>query len=245
MNQTFYSDGNNSGWKCTSSFTRTSKIKPPRIEDVFWGPDYSDENIKTVHEEHGYKAKYIRNIEETIADLLAKGMIVGRFNGKMEYGPRALGNRSILCSANDPKINVTLNKKLKRTEFMPFAPVIRSETAKLAFKNFFTDDLTLRFMTSTIDCSNEFLDTDQPTNIIIIQNKLPIGNNPYVLSMNNSIIFNTVDGIERITELCKDSITLDQLGFDVHVGTVVWNQVKDTLTDNNNKLSLFNNNARI
>ena len=89
-----------------------------------------------------------------------------------------------------------------------------------------------------LDCSNEFLDTDQATNIIIIQNKLPIGNNPYVLSMNNSIIFNTVDGIERITELCKDSITLDQLGFDVHVGNVVWNQVKDTLTDNNNKTRL-------
>jgi len=89
-----------------------------------------------------------------------------------------------------------------------------------------------------LDCSNEFLDTDQPTNIIMIQNKLPIENNPYVLSMNNSIIFNTIDGIERITELCKDSVTLDQLGFDVHVGNVVWNQVKTTLTDDNNKTRL-------
>jgi len=89
-----------------------------------------------------------------------------------------------------------------------------------------------------LDCSNEFLDTDQPTNIIIIQNKLTIGHNPYVLSMNNSIIFNTLIGIERITGLCKNSTTLDQLGFNVHVGNVVWNQVKDILTDNNNKTRL-------
>ena len=53
--------------------------------------------------------------------------MVAHFNDKMEFGPRALGNRSILCSAKRKEINKELNKKLNRTEFMPFAPVIMEE----------------------------------------------------------------------------------------------------------------------
>ena len=49
--------------------------------------------------------------------------MIGRFDGRMEYGPRALGNRSILYHAREPEVNQWLNKRLGRTEFMPFAPV--------------------------------------------------------------------------------------------------------------------------
>ena len=54
--------------------------------------------------------------------LLAAGKVVARFDGRMEYGPRALGNRSILYHAKEPAVNQWLNQRLGRTEFMPFAP---------------------------------------------------------------------------------------------------------------------------
>ena len=60
------------------------------------------------------------NIYKFIASKLYKGCVVGVVQEKMEFGPRALCNRSIISSAKDKKINFTLNKKLKRTEFMPF-----------------------------------------------------------------------------------------------------------------------------
>jgi len=140
------------------AFTRKSKTKPPRIEDVFWGPDYSDVNIETVLEEHGYSAKYTRNIEDTIADLLAKGMIVGRFNGKMEYGPRALGNRSILVEPSRLEINNELNKRLGRTEFMPFAPVVMKEYGADLFWRFNETLETSKYMTITLDVRKEWID---------------------------------------------------------------------------------------
>ncbi len=56
--------------------------------------------------------------------------IVGRFNGRMEYGPRALGNRSILYPAQDPEVNQWLNHQLGRTEFMPFAPAALANEAR-------------------------------------------------------------------------------------------------------------------
>lgn len=64
------------------------------------------------------------------AALLARGRVVARFSGRMEYGPRALGNRSILCSAADASVNQWLNTRLGRTEFMPFAPTILEEDAR-------------------------------------------------------------------------------------------------------------------
>ena len=54
--------------------------------------------------------------------LLAAGKVVARFDGRMEYGPRALGHRSILYHAKEPAVNQWLNQRLGRTEFMPFAP---------------------------------------------------------------------------------------------------------------------------
>ena len=68
----------------------------------------------------------------------------------MEFGPRSLCNRSILFKTSDKKIKQDLNKRLDRTEFMPFAPVIREERAKEAFKGYKNSDLTLQYMTSRL-----------------------------------------------------------------------------------------------
>ena len=67
--------------------------------------------------------------------LLAAGKVVARFDGRMEYGPRALGNRSILYHAKEPAVNQWLNQRLGRTEFMPFAPATLYEHREACYQN--------------------------------------------------------------------------------------------------------------
>ena len=74
----------------------------------------------------------------------------------MEFGPRALCNRSILYKTSDSQINDWLNKRLRREEFMPFAPVIREEVANNVIKEFDHLDVSLKFMTSTVNCTDSF-----------------------------------------------------------------------------------------
>lgn len=74
------------------------------------------------------------DLASIVADDLAAGSVVGVCRGRMEYGPRALGNRSILARADDPKINQWLNNRLNRTDFMPFAPIVRDVDARDYFE---------------------------------------------------------------------------------------------------------------
>jgi carbamoyltransferase len=94
-------------------------------------------------------------VSRMCADLENK-QVVGFVRDRMEFGPRALCNRSIIFGTSDKTVNDWLNKRMKRNEFMPFAPVIRIEDCKKSFKNFNTADRTLKFMTSTVNCTNEF-----------------------------------------------------------------------------------------
>ena len=84
------------------------------------------------------------------------GVVVARCVGAMEWGPRALGNRSILASPFDPSINDWLNGMLKRSEFMPFAPVVRAEDVDRWFVNSKKAKDASRFMTVCFDVTNEF-----------------------------------------------------------------------------------------
>ena len=93
---------------------------------------------------------------EAFVQSLKKGHVVGLINGRMEFGPRALGNRSIIVNTSDRSINEWLNTRLRRNEFMPFAPVLRAEIAGSCIKDYNSDDVTLRFMTSTVECTEEF-----------------------------------------------------------------------------------------
>ncbi|MFQ5601704.1 MAG: carbamoyltransferase [bacterium] len=124
------------------------------VQDMYFGPEYSKEEIETELKKAQLNYEYFDNIEEKIAQLLADNKVVARFNGKMEYGPRALGNRSILYAATDPTVNDWLNKKLGRTEFMPFAPVTLAEYADKCYVNLKGADYPAKFMTITFDCTD-------------------------------------------------------------------------------------------
>jgi carbamoyltransferase len=132
-------------------------FEPHIIEDVYYGPGYDDTRIEKAI--GGFKFQYRRSdrIEEETAELVARKKVVGRFNGRMEYGPRALGNRSILADPTDKGINDWLNDRLRRTEFMPFAPSTLYEAAPRLYKNYSTGEYPSYFMTITFDVFPEWV----------------------------------------------------------------------------------------
>lgn len=132
-----------------------SKPKTYKLNDVYFGTSFTNEQIETELKKSNKKYEYIKDIEKVIAEKLAEGKIIGRFNGRGEYGPRALGNRSILADPTDSTINDWLNKRLNRTEFMPFAPSCLDTHAKKYFINYKRAEYPARFMTITFDCTKE------------------------------------------------------------------------------------------
>ena len=131
----------------------------PRLDDVYLGPGYSDAEIEAEIKKAGLKYEHYDDIAAKIAELLHQGHVVARFDGRMEYGPRALGNRSILYQPSDKSVNDWLNHKLHRTEFMPFAPVTILEAMNGNYKDITKNDYPARFMTITFDCSKEMQET--------------------------------------------------------------------------------------
>lgn len=127
-----------------------------RIDDVFWGPAYTEKEIEGQLAASGFYFQRLANIEARIAELLAQQKIVARFDGRLEYGPRALGNRSILFHAGDPTVNDWLNKALQRSEFMPFAPATLSARAADCYRNLSSAAYAAEFMTVCFDCVPAF-----------------------------------------------------------------------------------------
>ena len=124
------------------------------IENVYYGPEYSDDQIRHALDKESLEYTYMEDIEKEIAVLLADNKVVARFNGRMEYGPRSLGNRSILYPAVDPEVNTWLNKRLGRTEFMPFAPATLYEYRDKCYVHMKGAEHTSKFMTITFDCTD-------------------------------------------------------------------------------------------
>ena len=135
----------------------TEGFRNERISNVYLGPGFSDKEIQACLDEFGLKYRRFDEVEKEIAELLAENFVVARFNGRMEYGPRALGNRSILYQPGDKTINDWLNKKLKRTEFMPFAPATLKKFRGELFLNTDGAEMTAEFMTITFDCTEEMI----------------------------------------------------------------------------------------
>ena len=122
--------------------------------DVYFGPEASDAAIRGELENAGLHFEACESIEPIIAKLIHSGNVVARFNGRMEYGPRALGNRSILYRASEPEVNQWLNQRLGRTEFMPFAPATLFEERDRCYQNMDGAEWAAKFMTVTFDCTD-------------------------------------------------------------------------------------------
>ena len=112
---------------------RTNGVPLPKEDAMrgsLLGPGFSDDEIEAVLKTHGavYRRLEPAALLDFTADLLKSEKVVGWFQGRMEFGPRALGSRSILGDARSPKMQSVMNLKVKfRESFRPFAPVVRRE----------------------------------------------------------------------------------------------------------------------
>jgi len=150
-------EGLAAGSALATSAQRSSAPAPGArcFQHVYLGPEFSEAQITKALDAEGVAYHRAECVETEIADLVAEGYVVARVNGRMEYGPRALGNRSILYRPDEPEVNDWLNKRLRRTEFMPFAPSTLAEDAHLSYENLDGAQDTARFMTITFQCSDE------------------------------------------------------------------------------------------
>lgn len=116
---------------------RTDIEKRDSMKGAYLGPEFSDRDIENVARR--YDAKYKKFIDfgelcEKTADLLNNDTVIGWFQGRMEFGPRALGNRSILGDPRCPEMQKKLNLKIKYREgFRPFAPSVLEEDISTFF----------------------------------------------------------------------------------------------------------------
>ena len=140
-----------------AALAQEAGVNPARmvrcLPNVYFGPAYGEEEIEQAVQQAGVVATYEADIHRKVAQLLARGHVVARFSGRMEYGPRALGCRSILCQTTDPSVNDWLNENLQRTEFMPFAPATLAEFAHDCYEGLTGAEDAARFMTITFNCT--------------------------------------------------------------------------------------------
>ena len=117
-------------------YAYNSILKKPRryvMKDVYLGPSFTNIQIKNFLDSMSieYEKLEERELISRVARLLADNKIVGWFQGRMEFGPRALGNRSILANPSNPKMKDVINERVKHREwFRPFAPSILLEDTK-------------------------------------------------------------------------------------------------------------------
>ena len=108
---------------------RKSDVKDFIMDHAYWGPEYTDEEIEKFINWAKIPYKKLTNIAEETADILAQNKIIGWYQGRMEYGPRALGSRSILASPISTDMQQRLNEVKDREDFRPVAPVVLEEEA--------------------------------------------------------------------------------------------------------------------
>ncbi len=117
-------------WHKIANKSRTVVPGKDAMQGSFLGPNFSDEEIKTFLDQHNYIGTRYEKTEwaEHIAEAMASDKVVGLCQGRMEFGPRALGGRSIIADARSEKMQSVMNLKIKyRESFRPFAPACLEE----------------------------------------------------------------------------------------------------------------------
>jgi carbamoyltransferase len=130
-------------------------IQPEKMEHVYLGPSYTNEDVIAACAKHESKPKWqqLDEVPETIAKVMADGNPVAWFQGRMEFGPRALGGRSIIGCPSVPGIADRINEQIKfRERWRPFCPSMLDRTAKEMFKS----DHPAPFMTFTFEVNEEW-----------------------------------------------------------------------------------------
>ena len=185
-----------------------------QMNSMYLGPEalYRENKSFDYATEFVHKTIAYNDASLELAKSLKDTNVIGLINGRMEFGPRALCNRSIIVPTSDREINKWLNKRMSRNEFMPFAPVIRKEIAERCIKNFDSNDVTLNFMTSTADCTSEF-EVKNPAVVHIDKTARP----QIVTEESNNFIWNVLREWEQIS----NEKSLVNTSFNVHEEPII------------------------
>jgi carbamoyltransferase len=106
------------------------RLPDKAMRHAYLGPSFDDDTVESTLRAYRLRYKRLGDPAATAAELLCRGKIIGWFQGRMEFGPRALGNRSILADPRDPQMNAKVNNAVKFREWWrPFAPSLKKETA--------------------------------------------------------------------------------------------------------------------
>ena len=182
-------------WHLYLNKPRQANNKTDSMKGAYLGPDFTDKDIKKFLSQNGYQYQKIveSKIPQTIAKLINNQKVVGFYGGRMEFGPRALGNRSILGDARSSKMQKTINLKIKfREGFRPFAPSALEEKANQVFAL----DRPSPYMLLVADVQKNKLKplTKSQTNLTGL-NKLKVARStvPAITHVNNSARIQTVN----------------------------------------------------
>ncbi|MBI2004032.1 hypothetical protein HYS72_01055 [Candidatus Pacearchaeota archaeon] len=126
------------------------------IKSLYLGPKISNNALLSTLRKKEFKVEKPINLHEEVVKLLAKEKVIALVQGRTEFGPRALGNRSILLTPDSKSLSDSLNARLNRNDFMPFAPVIASNLAERCLVNYSKSQFSARHMVITYDVSSEF-----------------------------------------------------------------------------------------
>ncbi len=131
------------------------KTESDKMKGAFLGPEFSDNDVLKVARKYGADFEYFEDnnqLFDFVSNKLIEGKVTGWFRGRMEFGPRALGNRSILADARNHEMQKKLNLKIKfREGFRPFAPSVLFEDTK----KYFDIDVSSPYMLLIADVAND------------------------------------------------------------------------------------------
>ena len=162
-------------------------------ENVYVGPQFDDKQIKHFLDSNKipYQKFDRQSLLQNTAKLISDGNIVGWYQGKMEWGPRALGNRSILADPRDVKMKDTLNEKIKHREsFRPFAPSVLEEHAV----DYFEIDVPSPYMLMVANVK-------QPDKIPAVTHVDGTGRLQTVSKQSNPLYYDLINEFYRITKI--------------------------------------------
>lgn len=160
----------------------------------YLGPDFNDDQIKLFLEmkEIAYRKCNEDDLIETVATLLSEEKIIGWFNGRMEFGPRALGTRSIIGDARSSKMQAEMNLKIKfRESFRPFAPSVLEEKV------------------------SEYFDLDRPSPYMLLVADVRKERQKKMTAEENKLF-----GIERLNILRSDIPAVTHIDYSARIQTV-------------------------
>jgi carbamoyltransferase len=144
-----------------AALAAVAESQPPKLDlsTLALGPEFSDEQILAAMRQHGVVGSRPANVAACVADLIAKGEVVLWFQGRMEYGPRALGHRSVLARPDRPRLKDRLNLVLKRRVwYQPFCPSILEGEAPRLFADWTESGRGNRHMTMAYLVADQWRD---------------------------------------------------------------------------------------